>query len=218
MAKGVWGVEVNTTNREDVEVLGKVYSVIKAKAYLLGIPEKVLSKYYRGAKEVLQRIRSIEYGEGYVRATIISSKASRTGVERTVLVRDLTGSLKHVRVGTPLEESFHHVVVAEHMMKCNCPVAIRNASKADKWLEDFAKRNGLPVPSEPLFAKHVLCKHTLVVLSKGLAYGAIRLSDTLIDNISLSLAGLALAENVVNENIVKELLRHLSSQRKIWEK
>ena len=198
------------SKKEEVEILNKVYSLIKAKASTLGIPEKILAKYYRGAKDVLKRIQNIEYREGYVKATILSTKASRLAPEHTVVVRDLTGKLRKVTVGVPIEESYHHVIVAEHMMKCDCPVALRNASKADNWLEKFVKKNRIRYnPSEMLFAKHVLCKHTLAVLAKGIGYGAVPLTDRLIDNITVSLVGLAIAEGAVNENIEKELIRIL---------
>jgi len=199
------------SREEEVQILSKVYSLIKAKAFILGIPDQLIGKYYRGAKDVLKRIQRIDYGRGYVKAVILSTKASKSAPEHPVVIRDIfSGKPRTVMVGVPIEESYHYVIVAEHMMKCNCPVALRNASKADKYLEQFVKRHGLRYsPGDMLFSKHVMCKHTIAVLAKGIGSGAIPISDTLIENITLSLIGLAVAEGVDNERIRRELLRIL---------
>ena len=191
---------------EELRVLNKVYSLVKARAFILGIPDRLLAKYYRGAKDVLKRINNIDYKDGYVRATILTTKASKHMRVRSITVKDLFGNIRKIKIGVPIEDSYHHVTVTERVMKCTCPIAVRNASKANKWLEDLAKKKKLHYnSSEKLFFKHVLCKHTLAVLAKGIGYGAIPVSDALVKNLSLALIGLAVAEGYRSEALENEI-------------
>jgi len=204
---------MSSVSSEELRILSTVYSLIKARAFALGIPEHVLAKHFRGAKDVLRRIEKFEVREGYVYAKILTSEAVRHGKPRIVRVKTLTGEENVVSVGTPLDMAYHYVTVSENTMKCTCPAALRTASKADKWLESLLKERGIQhTPHLSLFARHVLCKHTEAVLSKAIATGALAVTDKLIDNITLGVIAVAASEGVVTQQMIEEVLRIILSK------
>jgi len=205
---------MSTLDTEEIQTLNNVYSLIKARAFVLGVPEHVVAKYHRGARDVLRRIEAFEVREGYVYARILTSEAMRYGKPRIVRVKTLSGEEKTVNVGVPLDRAYHYVVVSENTMKCTCSAAVRTASKADKWLEALLKEHTTQyILQTPFFAKHVLCKHSISVLSRAIATGALPVTDTLIDNLTLGLIAIAVSEEIVTQQIIEEVMRIIYTKR-----
>ena len=186
-------VMVSVDVERRIDPLDNLYYMLRARAEVLGL-DVSLSKIIRQARDVLSRVENIEYGTRYVRATILSSIASRGRPEHTVVVRGLDGRVRKVRVGVPLEQSYHNVIVSSRVLKCDCPVALRIASRADAFLESIAKRYRYRIREPMLFSKHILCKHTVAILAKAMDEGIIVMDDELIDNLSLALIGLQIYE------------------------
>ena len=193
---------------KEVLALNTIRSLLKTQAYSLGLPENIITRYVRGAKDVFRRIVEIKYGDRKVQAVILSTKASRRRPEHTVVVKDLYGKLKKIKIGVPLEEAYHNVTVTEEKMSCDCPSALITATKADVMLKWIAQRHGLKAP-EMFFVHHVLCKHTVAILSKGISVGVIPISEKLLNSLRIAVLGAALAAGMWKpiEREILELLR-----------
>jgi len=197
-----------------VHALNTLTAMIKAKAHVLGVPETVVTRYVRGAREVLRRAH-FYVASGYVRGVIVSTVATRKPPEHPVVVRDLvTGRPRVVRVGTPLDQAYHYVTVSENVMKCTCPVAVQVASRADRWLEEFLKERAKPLPPAPVFSQHVLCKHTVSGAAYGLATGVIGFTEEFVENIALAVIGVAVAEGYITKKVVETILDMLQQRRR----
>jgi len=173
-----------------------------------------VAKYYRGAKDVLKRIEAFEIRDNYIHARILTSEAERYGKPRKIRVKTLTGEEKIISIGVPLDRAYHYVVVSDSTMKCTCPTALRITSSADKWLESFLRERDIQYTLQtPLFARHVLCKHTIAVLSKAITAGALPVTDRLIDNLTLGVIAVAVSEGIVTQQITDEVLKAISNKR-----
>jgi len=204
---------MSSVSAEELQTLNAVYSLAKSRAFILGVPEHIVTKYFKGARDVLKRIESFEVRNGYVYARILSTEAVRRGKPRSVRVKTLTGEEITVSLGVPLDSAYHYVVVSENIMKCTCQAALRTAAKADKWLEEYLRRHGIQTDLQTLlFAKHVLCKHTAAVLSKAIASGAVQVTEILLDNLTLGIAAAAISEGLVTQQIIDEVLRTIKKR------
>lgn len=174
----------------------------------LGADKSLILDLLNSANEARRRIASVEYGRNYVKATFISSEASRKYPEKVVINRTLDGDLVKQKVGVPLEKAFHNAIVGEHGMKCTCEAALMTASRADRIIEHIAKKKGKKLSENYPFSKRVLCKHTLVLLDELLKRTSV---DTrLIEkNLKIALAGYLLARRKADRKVINTALAEL---------
>lgn len=175
----------------------------------LGIKKDILLPLFKSAQEARSRVISIDYGNDYVKATFISSEASRRHPEKVVVSRSLDGELVKHRLGVPLERSYHHAVVGVHGMKCTCEFALRVATRADRFAEALARKVGLQLLEQYPFSKRILCKHTLVLLDELLRSG-VSDQEALLKTVKLALVGYAVARGEASRSLANALKGLLS--------
>jgi len=180
----------------ELDTLGVVYTLVKVRASALGVSEQLVSKHLQKATSVYSRVIREDSGDGYVKAEILPSTVEK-------------------RNGKQVKP--YRVYVSEHYMMCTCPTAITTAARAGRLLEEAYWRRekwshdtaALATLAHTLAARHTLCKHTLALLARGLAAGRIKLTARLVDNITLSIATLAIAEGEVTPRLTSELAKLL---------
>jgi len=104
------------------EITDYIHKVIKR--YFNNDPylKEFVDKRIRGARELLIRERvlsELEIGPER-RALVLSKQAAEKGLERNVVLRNLSGKVVVLKVGVPWEEGVYSVRVSETRLKCGC--------------------------------------------------------------------------------------------------
>ena len=150
----------------------------KVKSYILTRYKKTLDLVvkmpYRIASEIIK-------GKGVGETDIVySSKIVEEGKKpaHVVKVRTLSGEVVEVVEGVSLEETYYSVQVGRYGLKCTCPDSLRLSRKAQRNVEKTARKLKLKVKIDPAwFSKYCFCKHILLVASKAVTEGVLRLRD-----------------------------------------
>lgn len=175
----------------------------------LGLRTESILPLLRSAQEARRRVVSLTRGKGYVKGVFLSSEARRKGTEKVAVSRSLDGKLVKHRVGAPLEKSYHYTVVGPHSMKCTCESALNTATRADRAIEEYARRKKMTLKEQHPFSKRVICKHTVALLDELLS-GEVDLAE-LEKTLKIALAGYAISKKKRTKEVAAILQTILSS-------